>query len=183
MHGKALGFLGSILGWGHRRQAREAEKLYGEVVRLARNPVYFVVYGVIDDVNGRFDMLSLIVALVMRRLKVAGDAGKVRSQELFDAMFADMDLSLREMGAGDIGVSKRIRVMAEAFMGRLDAYVDAVDKDDHYQLSAALKRNLFRGKHQRDPLASGLVGVLFDLVAELDKLDDIALLDGRIDIG
>ena len=55
--------------------------------------------------------------------------GRKRDQPTaFDSMFADMDLSLREMGAGDIGVSKRVRVMAEAFLGRLDAYVTALDK-------------------------------------------------------
>ncbi len=183
MHGKALGWLGNILGWGQRQQASEAEKLYGEAVRLARNPIYFGIYGVADDVDGRFDMLSLVVTLVMRRLKAVGDGGKARSQELFDSMFADMDLSLREMGAGDIGVSKRIRAMAEAFMGRFDAYVTAVDKGDRNALAAALKRNVFRGNDQQDPMASGLVEAVFGLVAELDRLDDIVLLEGRIDIG
>jgi len=181
MHEKAQGWLGNILSWGQRRQATESEKLYAEAVRLARDPVYFSAFGVQDDVDGRFDMLSLVVALVMRRLKAAGDGGKARSQELFDSMFADMDLSLREMGAGDIGVSKRVRTMAEAFMGRLDAYVDAVDGADRDALSAALTRNLFRGSPQADPIASGLVDAVFALVVKLDAVDDRALLAGRID--
>ena len=71
----------------------------------------------------------------MRQLKNCGDAGKEISQQLFDSMFADMDLSLREMGAGDIGVSKRVRIMAEAFMGRLEAYVTALDNDDRTALA------------------------------------------------
>ena len=62
---------------------------------------------------------SLVVILIMRKLKNCGADGKEISQQLFDSMFADMDLSLREMGAGDIGVSKRVRTMAEAFWGVL----------------------------------------------------------------
>ena len=181
MHEKAQGWLGNILSWGKRRQATESEKLYAEAVRLARDPIYFSTFGVVDDVDGRFDMLSLVVALVMRRLKAVGEDGRARSQELFDSMFADMDLSLREMGAGDIGVSKRVRTMAEAFMGRLDAYVDAVDRGDEKGLAAALRRNLFRGTPQKDPLESGLVDAVFALVAKLDTVDDKVLLTGRID--
>jgi cytochrome b pre-mRNA-processing protein 3 len=125
-------------------------------------------------------MLSLVVALIMRRLKTAGDSGRVLSQQLFNTMFADMDLSLREMGAGDIGVSKRVRVMAEAFMGRLDAYVVAIDAADRPGLSAALTRNLFRGNSDIDPLDNGLVDAIFELVGQLDNCDDAVLLDGRI---
>ena len=111
MSGKAQAWLGNLLCWGQRRQAGDAETLYAEAVRLARNPVPFsITYGVSDDVDGRFDALSLVVILVMRRLKSLDDEGKALSQQLFDSMFADMDLSLREMGAGDIGVSKRVRV-------------------------------------------------------------------------
>ena len=183
MQAKAQGWLKTILGWGQRRQAEVGEKLYGEAVRVARLPVYYSDHGVADDVDGRFDMLSLIVALIMRRLKTAGDDGKELSQQLFDSMFADMDLSLREMGAGDIGVSKRVRVMAEAFMGRLESYVEALDKKDKELLAEALSRNLFRGDPSADPLGSGLVDAMFAVVAALDALDDSALLDGRIDIG
>ena len=182
MNEKAQAWLGNLLGWGQRRQAVDAEKLYAEAVRLARNPVFFDKYGVADDVDGRFDALSLIVTLVMRRLKSLDDDGKVLSQQLFDSMFADMDLSLREMGAGDIGVSKRVRAMAEAFMGRLESYVDAIDNHDEKSFSSALKRNLFRGNETVDPMANGLVEYLFALVKQIDNLPAEKVLAGKLDI-
>ena len=182
MNEKAQAWLGNLLGWGQRRQAADAETLYAETVRLARNPAFFDTYGVADDVDGRFDALSLIVALVMRKLKTLDDDGKALSQQLFDSMFADMDLSLREMGAGDIGVSKRVRAMAEAFMGRLESYVYAIDNDDKKSFSAALKRNLFRGNGTIDPLGNGLVDYLFALVKEIDNLPKDKVLAGKLDI-
>ena len=182
MNGKAQAWLGNLLGWGQRRQAGDAEKLYAEAVRLARNPAFFDQYGVADDVDGRFDALSLIVILVMRRLKSLDEDGKALSQQLFDSMFADMDLSLREMGAGDIGVSKRVRVMAEAFMGRLESYVHAIDNNDKKDLAAALKRNLFRGHETVDPLANGLVDYLFALIVKIDDLPANMVLAGRLDL-
>ena len=115
MKEKVRAWCGNLLGWGRRRQSGSAENLYAEAIRLSRRPEFFNKFGVADDVDGRFDALSLMVIIIMRRLKAIDEGGKAVSQDLFDSMFADMDLSLREMGAGDIGVSKRVRVMAEAF--------------------------------------------------------------------
>ena len=121
-----------MLGWGRqRRQSRTCEVLYAHAVELARDPEFFATHGVPDNVDGRFDALALVVSMVMRRLKPLDAEGAELQPELFDTMFADMDLSLREMGAGDIGVSKAcLAVMAEAFMGRLDAYATALDDSD-----------------------------------------------------
>ena len=182
MNEKAQAWFDNLLGWGRRRQSGSAEKLYAEAIRLSRRPEFFQKYEVADDVDGRFDSLSLMVILVMRRLKSSGEGGKALSQDLFDSMFADMDLSLREMGAGDIGVSKRVRVMAEAFMGRLNTYVVAIDKHDREAFSAALVRNLFRGNEAIDPLANGLVDFLLDLSKEIDTLPDNTLLAGQIPV-
>ena len=92
-------------------------------------------------------------------------------------MFADMDLSLREMGAGDIGVAKRVRVMAEAFMGRLDAYRAALDDADRKALAAALERNLLRGG---ETAGDGLIDFVFELERRIAALDDNLLLSGRL---
>ena len=182
MNEKSQGWLANLFSWGKKHQTRESEKLYSAAIAVARRPVFYRDFGVQDSVDGRFDALSLVVILVMRQLKNCGDAGKEISQQLFDSMFADMDLSLREMGAGDIGVSKRVRIMAEAFMGRLEAYVTALDSDDPAALAAALQRNLFRGNKAIDPLTNGSVDYVFALAKEITNLEAEFLLAGHLDL-
>ena len=177
MKSQETGWLGNMLGWGQRRQMQTCEVLYASAVEMARDPAFFADHGVADNVDGRFDALALVVSLVMRRLNSCGDAGAALSQELFDAMFADMDLSLREMGAGDIGVAKRVRVMAEAFMGRLDTYTAALDDADRKALAAALERNLLRGE---ETSSDGLIDFVFELERRIGALDDKQLLSGRL---
>ena len=177
MESQEKGWLGNMLDWGRQRQLGTPEILYGNAVELARDPAFFRDHGVADTVDGRFDALALVVALVMRRLKGCGDAGSELSQQLFDSMFSDMDLSLREMGAGDIGVSKRVRVMAEAFMGRLDAYATALDNDDRAALAAAIGRNLLRDEV---PAGDTLVDHVLSLDARLSALEDVVLLAGDL---
>lgn len=177
MESQERGWLGNMLGWGRRRQLSTSEMLYGNAVAIAREPSFFRDHGVADTVDGRFDALALVVALVMRRLKSCGDEGAELSQQLFDSMFSDMDLSLREMGAGDIGVSKRVRIMAEAFMGRLDAYVSAIDDGDREALAAAIGRNLLRDEGTASP---ELVDFVLALEARLSALEDDVLLAGEL---
>ena len=182
MNKKSQGWLETLFSWGERRQKREGERLYSSAIGLARQSLLYKKYGVQDSVDGRFDALSLIVILIMRRLKSCGQEGKEISQQLFDSMFADMDLSLREMGAGDIGVSKRVRIMAEAFMGRLDVYVNALDNEDRDELANALRRNLFRGDVLIDPLKNGAVDYVFALAEEITNLKSDRLLAGNLDL-
>ena len=177
MKSQETGWLGNMLGWGQRRQQEVSEVLYGNAVEMARAPSFFADHGVADSVDGRFDALALVVGLIMRRLKDCGDAGQTLSQQLFDTMFADMDLSLREMGAGDIGVAKRVRVMAEAFMGRLDAYASALDSGDRVALAAALQRNLLRGEGEAgDPL----IDFVLELEARVAGVKTESLLKGQL---
>ena len=182
MNKKSQGWLATLFSWGQRRQSREAEKLYAAAIKVSRRPVFYEQFGVQDTVDGRFDSLTLIVILIMRRLQNCGIDGKELSQQLFDSMFADMDLSLREMGAGDIGVSKRMRIMAEAFLGRLNAYVAALDNNDRVALGTALRRNLFRENADVDPLGNGAVDYVFALASEITNLDQDDLLRGNLNL-
>ena len=61
-------------------------------------------------------------------------------------MFENVDLNLREVGVGDIGLARRIKKMAEGFYGRVDAYDRALEVDDAEDLKQALQRNLFSGQ-------------------------------------
>ncbi len=127
--------------------------LYATVVAQARQPGFYAVHGVPDTVDGRFEMIALHMFLVLRRLKAASE-GEM-AQQLFDTMFRDMDRSLREMGAGDLGVGHRVRAMAEGLYGRMAAYEAGLHGDDEI-LAAALRRNVFGTVPEPGPTPAAL---------------------------
>src|SRR5258708_2523626 len=96
--------------------------LYEAVVERAREPWFFTRLGVPDTFDGRFELTALHGFLVLNRLKADRPRAAELAQELFDAMFADFDRSLREMGLGDLGVGRQVKTMAKAFYGRIGAY-------------------------------------------------------------
>lgn len=122
-----------------RRTSLAAPALHHAVVDAARRDSFFLKGGVPDTLDGRYELLALHVMLLLRRLR--GSEDKL-AQEVFDAIFAQLDLNFREMGVGDMGVGKRVRAMAEGLYGRMTAYEAALLTDDE-ALHKALCNNLF----------------------------------------
>jgi cytochrome b pre-mRNA-processing protein 3 len=79
--------------------------------------------------------------MVLEALKVQNE--RELAQALVDTLFTRLDEALREQGAGDMGISRRMKAMAGAFYGRLSAYGEAREEE---ALAAALLRNVFRGE-------------------------------------
>ncbi|MHA1151490.1 MAG: ubiquinol-cytochrome C chaperone family protein [Alphaproteobacteria bacterium] len=127
-----------------RRKPRDARAraLYERVVAQARQPGFYRDCGVPDTVDGRFESIALHAFLVLHRLKADPGDTEELGQALFDVMFQDMDQSLRELGAGDLGVGPRVKRMAQGLYGRIAAY-EAGLSGPAAELEAALRRNLF----------------------------------------
>ena len=117
--------------------------IYSAIVAQSRQPVFYADWLVPDTVTGRFDMISLHMALLFRRLRAEQGGQKAFSQAVFDLFFKDMDRSLREMGVTDIGIPKKIQKMGNIFFGLLAAMNEAMDRRDSAALAAVLARNIF----------------------------------------
>jgi cytochrome b pre-mRNA-processing protein 3 len=161
------------------RLERPAYLLYGTAVAAARVSWFYAELGVADSVDGRFDMVSLHVFLVIRRLGELPAPGAAMAQAVFDAMFSDMDVNLREMGVGDLAVGKRNRALWEAFHGRSAAYQEALAATDDAALVAALERNVWRGVAPAGA-AGRLAGYVRGCEAGLAEQDIVALAAGRV---
>jgi len=137
-----MGFFSFIFGARHERTGF---MLYNVAVQAARDPAWFETLAVPDTLDGRFDLIGLFAALLIRRLCGLPPPGPALAQAVFDAMFADMDFNLRELGVSDMSIGRRMRAMWEAFHGRALAYDGALDEADGPALAAALARNVWRG--------------------------------------
>jgi len=127
---------------GPDRRSIIAQRLYAAVTAQARRPEFYILGAVPDTVDGRFEMVALHAFLLFRRLKGHGEKAGAVSQAVYDVMFGDFDASVRELGAQDLGVGRRIKFMTEAMNGRFAAY-DAGLAQYPQELELALKRNLY----------------------------------------
>ena len=152
-----------------------AGRLYAAVVTRAREPVFFVKYGVPDTLDGRFDLSTLHAWAVLAHLK-ADPTQKPLAQAFADHLFIGFDEALRELGAGDMAMGRRMKTFADAFYGRLKAYDEAVASAAPLAAMAeALTRNLYRGAQ---PASAGLSAYAVEVQQRL-----ALTLDGAVDFG
>jgi cytochrome b pre-mRNA-processing protein 3 len=162
-----------------RQNAPLIDRLHGEVVAASREPVLFTDFGIADDLDGRFESLALHGALVLRRLKDLPAPGPEIAQDLADAIFRHFDIGLRELGVSDVGVPRRMRDLAQAFLGRASAYQAALNENETLRgaaLGAALSRNVFGGEKDGAELA----GYVLALDAKLAQMPLAQFLEGPI---
>jgi cytochrome b pre-mRNA-processing protein 3 len=163
-----------------RKSIRDAAALaYERVVEHARVQVFFTGYGIPDTLDGRFELICLHAFLYLYRLKSERPQSAALSQAFFDAMFADLDRALREMGTGDLSVGKHVKRMAKGFYGRIRAYQDGVESTDS-ALAAALGRNLFGTVRRSSPQIAEIAEYVRAAVGELALQRSAELLSGRV---
>jgi len=154
--------------------------LYAAIVAQSRQPRFYAEWGVPDTVTGRFDMISLNLALVLRRLRSEREA-KIFGQALFDLFFKDMDRSLREMGAGDLAVPKKIRKMGELFYGLLASLDTALTSGKPAEVEGVLLRNIYAAESAAG--AAALANYLIDEAHRLTLVPVGRIMAGHLDLG
>lgn len=152
-----------------------AHEVYIKLVNQARKPFFFQECGVSDTLDGRFDVIVLHLFLLTHRLK---NNSPEFLRDIWEVFFSDMDRSLREMGASDTGIGKRIKKMAQAFYGRIDAYEKTLADEAAFRES--IIRNLYREVAVDEEKISALIAYVIGNLECLQKQDIAAITSGDL---
>jgi len=154
--------------------------LYLRAVEQSRSPALYSEFGAPDSVEGRFEVYSLHVVLLLDRLRGHGEIATEVSQALFDTYLKDLDNALRELGVGDMSVGRKMRKLGEAFYGRGKSYEAAFAAlPDTTELTALVVRTVYA---DADPQpAPGLVAYILNQRTALADQPLEHLLAGEVD--
>ena len=164
--------------FGKRPDQRDAlHPLWRRVVELARARDWYARLGVADSMEGRFDMVSVVLAAVLLRMErePALAEAQARLTELF---VEDMDGQLRQSGIGDPTVGKHVRKLVTTLGGRLGALREAVPQGPA-ALAPVLERNMTL-RHGAD--IATLSEAVAAMVAAIGGASSEALLAGEFAI-
>lgn len=150
--------------------------LYNAVVARGREPHWYVEGAVPDTVDGRFDMIAAVLAMVLLRLETE-PAGAAPAAQVTERFVDDMDGQLREIGIGDIVVGKHVGKMMSMLGGRLGAYREGLASGS---IDRALLRNLYRDAHPGEAALAHVGGRLVTLHEGLKRTPLDALQAGRL---
>ncbi len=164
--------------FGETRQRAALEPLYRAIVAAGRDPAWYEEGAVPDTLDGRFDMIAALTALVLLRLEAEGDSARDPSVLLTEIFIEDMDATLRQIGIGDYVVGKHLGRMMGALGGRLTALRPAVAGESGYE--EPVRRNIFHEEPPSDEALAFVAGRLARFAAQLKEQSLAALLAGEV---
>ena len=124
-----MGFFSRIFG---RKNAaiEDASRIYSKLMGQARQTAFYGKGKTPDNYDGRIDVLTLHIAVVLEALSAHGEQGERLSQAIFDVMRDDFEVAMREEGLSDTGIKRRIKPMMQLFYTRVKSYVEALKSDE-----------------------------------------------------
>lgn len=122
-----------------RQKVTQSPSIYQQVVSWARHPYFYTDLAIIDHVLTRFELLSLHLALLMRRFS----RERGTCQSLADTFIWDLDACLRDLPINEWHIGREVKRLTQAFYGRLRALDGALLYKNENTLLEIFERNLF----------------------------------------
>jgi cytochrome b pre-mRNA-processing protein 3 len=158
----------TMFGLFHNK-ARDVQisRIYDQILAQARAPELYLAGGVPDTMEGRTDMMLLHLFLLMHRLREEKGEILEVARDVCDRFFAELDRAMREMGVGDLTVPKKMRRIADIYAGCSSSYGNALASEDAGELPAALLRNVYGRREDRQMEAEVLAAYVRRAAAAL----------------
>ena len=119
-----------------------SNQIYKLIIKQARIKLFYTKLNIPDTIDGRFELIVLHFFFIDNALNKEVEYYDKIYKEILEIMYKDFDMSLREMGVGDLSVGKKIYHMTEAFSGRIVAY-RAASKKNKTEVIKSLKKNVY----------------------------------------
>ena len=164
--------------FGGRREREAYRPLYDAVVNAAREPAWYREGQVPDTMDGRFDMIAALLALVLIRLEAEQERTRSASVLLTELFIEDMEGTVRQLGIGDLMVGKHVGRMVGALGGRLAAFRSAAERGSGFE--DPVRRNVFHDSPPSEAAAEFVSSRLLRFHESLAASPIEAILNGEI---
>ena len=165
-----------VLSLFRKREANPAAALYASVVEAARQPGWYRDAGVPDTIDGRYCVLSTLLAITDLRLGEGGETAARLSPRLTEMLVDDLDVQLRESGLGDPTLGKTVRGLINGLSGRIARWREALN--DGGDWNPVIAASLYRGVTPNEAQLETARSLLADWHGRLERTGEEAMQDG-----
>ena len=168
------------MAWLFSRRSSEPDgtALYAAIVAETRRKEYYLGAAVPDTIDGRFAVLSTLLALTDIRLGRGDEAAQAVAPRLTERFIADMDVQMREAGFGDPSLGKQVRMMVGSLASRVERWQQVIDHGAAWD--EALVPSLYRDAPPDEAAIEAGSALLREWWQRLGDASDAELVEGNI---
>ena len=91
--------------------------LYNNILSLSRNKLFYTKFDLADTFQNRINLIFLHISFIFIKIKQTKKKIDVKKfdQNLFDLLFNQIELNMRELGFGDVMVNKKMKFLVKSF--------------------------------------------------------------------
>ena len=95
----------------------QENKLYNKILILSRNKLLYKKFKISDTFQNRIYLIFFHVTFLLVKLKNSKKSHLYKdfSQKVFDCVFKNIELNMREIGFGDVTVNKNMKFLTKVF--------------------------------------------------------------------
>ena len=168
------------MAWLFSRRSTEPDgtALYSAIVAETRRKEYYLGAAVPDTIDGRFAVLSSLLALTDIRLGRGDEAARAVAPRLTERFIADMDVQMREAGFGDPSLGKQVRMMVGSLASRVERWQQVIDHGAAWD--EAVVPSLYRDAPPDEAAIEAGSALLREWWQRLGDASDAELVEGNI---
>jgi len=114
--------------------------LYNNILLISRNKLFYTHFNLDDTFQNRINLIFIHISFLFIKIKQKKESKvhKLFYQRLFDYLFRQIDINMREIGYGDVMVNKNMKFLIKSFYDIL-LFCENYDKK-----KAESKKNFFK---------------------------------------
>ena len=91
--------------------------LYNNILLLSRNELLYTKFNLSDTFQNRIHLIFIHISFLFAKIKLSNSEQKYKafSQKLFDFIFRQVEINMREVGYGDVSVNKNMKSLIKSF--------------------------------------------------------------------
>ena len=109
--------------------------LYNNILSLSRNKLFYTKFALADTFQNRINLIFFHISFIFNKVDQNKDKiiYKKFHQKLFDLLFSQIELNMRELGFGDVTVNKNMKFLVKTFYNILIFCKKFKNKDVNYK--------------------------------------------------
>ena len=91
--------------------------LYNNILSLSRNKLFYTKLGLADTFQNRISLIFFHISFIFIKINKNKEKKdyKIFYQKLFDTVFNQIEINMRELGYGDVTVNKNMKFLVKSF--------------------------------------------------------------------